>query len=126
MSLYIYTAASKVHEIAVGSSVKRSPPGGLPVGLHHISWTCMECAYIGSLQFDLAQACKVHFSECSTSSPSGSMPPRPLRHSEVVSPSQNDRVDLENLSSCWQGVELHSCQGCHCLSDTRERERNRE
>lgn len=58
--------------------------------------------YIGSLQFDLAQTYKVHLSEWNTGGPLGLMAPRPPRQCEVVSPSRNDRVDLENPSS-WQG-----------------------
>lgn len=58
--------------------------------------------YIGSLQFDLAQTYKVHLSEWNAGGPLGLMAPRPPRQCEVVSPSRNDRVDLENLSS-WQG-----------------------
>lgn len=87
MSLYIYTTMSKVHGIAARSSLKRSPPGIVcrhtPYQHGHV-WN----EHIGSLQSDLAQTYKVHLLEWNTSSPLGLMPPRPLRQSEVVSPSK--------------------------------------
>jgi len=123
MSIHIHKAVAKVHKIANGVVCKvfsSRRAGSISAG--HV---CN--GHIWSLQFDFAQADKVHFSECNTSSLTRVDVPVNLCESrpEVVGPSQNGRVDLEKPEFTLAGESSYTFLSglCHCTSDTRERKK---